>query len=479
MSASSTPSSLVWFRQDLRIADNPALSEAARKGPVYAAFIWSPEEETPWQPGGASRWWLHHSLTALASDLSKLNIPLILRRPQKGETTYDVLFQLCRETNARAVYWNRRYEPQVVLRDTKIKEQLSLAGISVQSFNASLLKEPWELKTGGGTPYQVYTPFFKALVSRGLSTTELASPEQQPALPAIRTDDLNAWKLLPSLNWAEDFYKVWQPGEAGANRRLQSFLLTASEYDTLRDRPDSEGTSRLSPHLHFGEISPRQIWNAVLHAIGERKLFSNVRKMSGSEVYLKEIVWREFGYHLLYHFPQTPTQPLRTQFERFPWLNDELNFRAWTKGNTGYPIVDAGMRQLWQTGWMHNRVRMIVASFLVKNLLIPWQRGAQWFWDTLVDADLASNTLGWQWTAGCGADAAPYFRVFNPVLQGEKFDPSGDYVRTFIPELSEVEDRYVHRPWESTHPPKHYPPPVVELQESRDRALEAYDDMRG
>ena len=467
--------SIVWFRHDLRLADNPALDAALEGGgPVIPAFIWEPDEEYPWELGSASRWWLHHSLKALDSRIARLESKLIIRTgPTLGK-----LRSLIKETGAEAVYWNTRYEPRVLERDKGIEVALEESGVHAESFNGSLLFGPEEIRTKQDNVYRVFTPYWNASrqkeVRRPTPAPEaLVSPKKWPRSKSV--DDLG---LLPTIDWATGMREAWTPGEAGATERFEAFVdRHITDYVEERNRPDREGTSSLSPHLHFGEISPRIIWDRIRSG-GEIDDLS-----PGAETYLKEVAWREFGYQLLYHFPKTTDEPLRGEFAAFPWREDPKALRAWQRGRTGYPIVDAGMRQLWAMGWMHNRVRMIVASFLVKHLLLPWREGARWFWDTLVDADLASNTLGWQWSAGCGADAAPYFRVFNPILQGEKVDPKGEYVRRWVPELAKVSDRYLHKPWEA--PAKMlsdwgitlgttYPRPIVEHAAARERALEAF-----
>jgi deoxyribodipyrimidine photo-lyase len=443
---------IVWFRHDLRLDDNPALVAAAARGSVVPVFIWAPEEEAPWEPGAASRWWLHQSLEKLAAALAKSGTPLVIR---KGPSL-EALRKLAKEFAATHVAWNRRYEPAVVSRDTQIKKALTADGLVAESFNGGLLFEPVHVATKEGKPYQVFTPFWRALLAReepaapAAAPRKLVPPQQLAAAKSLAVDALG---LLPKIDWAAEMRKAWTPGETGGRRRLDAFLADAlGGYGTERDRPDHDGTSSLSAHLHFGEISPRRVWHAVRAAVGGRP----AAKITGSpEVFLRELGWREFASHLLYHFPHTTNAPLRSDYARFPWVNDPIGLRAWQRGRTGFPIVDAGMRQLWATGWMHNRVRMIVASFLVKDLRISWLEGAKWFWDTLVDADLAANTLGWQWAAGCGADAAPYFRIFNPTSQAEKFDPDGEYVRE----------------WAGLG--KGYPEPIVDHAEARKRALEA------
>jgi deoxyribodipyrimidine photo-lyase len=474
-----TPS-IVWFRKDLRLTDQPALRAALRRGgPVVPVYLWSPEEEGVWAPGAASRWWLHHALTRLHADLRERGSELIIRRGPASE----VLPTLVEETGAAALYWNRRYEPACIERDRRVKAQLQGAGLTVESFNGSLLFEPWDVQTGSGGCYQVFTPFWKRCCELGIEREslpkprELKSPARWPQGLAI--EELG---LLPKIPWADGFAERWTPGEAGAHRALQDFVGERIEdYHEQRDRPAALGTSSLSPHLHFGEISPLQVWEAVTARYGPPAPAKKGPK-SGPMTFLSEVGWREFAHHVLYHFPHTPRQPLREKFAAFPWQGTRSQERAWQRGRTGYPIVDAGLRELWGTGWMHNRVRMIVGSFLTKDLLISWQHGAAWFWDTLVDADLANNTLGWQWISGCGADAAPYFRIFNPVSQGEKFDPEGTYVRRWVPELSRLPNNYVHRPWEApagvlsaagVKLGTTYPRPIVDHAVARRQALAA------
>ena len=452
---------IVWFRQDLRLADNLALAFAAKSGrPVICLYVLDDEAPGDWVLGGASRWWLHHSLLALGKALKSR---LVLRRGLAD----TVLGELIRETGAEAVVWNRCYEPFAVARDTAIRSALTAQGIAVESFNGALLFEPWEITTGAGKPYRVFTPFWNALKAKTAPGLPQATPKKIKFHDGVKSDVLKSWKLLPTRpDWAKGF--DWTPGEDGAREALDEFRDIIAAYRDGRDIPGRTGTSRLSPHLHWGEISPRQVWHAV--RAGDRN--------DGAETFLKELGWREFCHQLLFHHPTLPARPLDTRFTAFPWRRDDAGLRAWTRGQTGVPIVDAGMRQLWQTGWMHNRVRMIVASFLIKHLLIDWRDGERWFWDTLVDADLANNAANWQWVAGCGADAAPFFRIFNPVLQGEKFDPGGAYVRRFVPELAQVPDKFIHRPWDAPEntggPPAGYPAPIVDLAKGRDRALAAF-----
>ncbi|MEL7487291.1 MAG: deoxyribodipyrimidine photo-lyase, partial [Pseudomonadota bacterium] len=431
---------------------------------------------------GPSRWWLHHSLRALSSDLQKRGASFVLRR---GNTA-KVLLDLAKSFDASTVYWNRRYAPDHVALDTDLKSMLTDAGLDVVSENGALLREPWEIKTGGGGHFKVFSPFWRALQKAGPGRIEPAPAPRKFTAPerAAETDALENWNLTPSApNWATAFPETWTPGEKGAKARLDAFLKSAAaRYDDHRNRPDFEGTSRLSPHLAFGEISPLQIWAAT-----KIRLDAGDVPETPAMTFLSEIAWREFSHVLLYHYADLRSAPIRPDFERFPWRNDEKTLNAWRRGRTGYPIVDAGMRELWTTGWMHNRVRMITASFLVKHLLSPWQEGEKWFWDTLVDADPANNAASWQWSAGCGADAAPYFRIFNPMTQGEKFDPDGAYTRKYVPELAELPNKYLQKPW--TAPAAvlkdagvvlgdTYPEPIVDHAAARQAALDAFNSIK-
>jgi len=468
---------LLWFRTDLRLTDHPALAAAVARGaPVVPVFVWAPEEEAPWQPGAASRWWLHRSLRSLDGALRERGSRLVLRR---GPTA-GALLALARETGADTVLWTRRYEPAVRARDAAVAAALRTAGIAAEEQGGHLLFEPDAVRTGAGQPYQVFTPFWRACLAGPAPDRPLPAPRAIAApSPWPASLALSELALEPAVDWAEGLRATWTPGEAGAKDRLARFLLEAlPDYAEARDRPGVEGTSRLSPHLHFGEVSPRQVWHAAAALQRQGGRGATAR---GAERFLAEIGWREFAHHLLTHFPHTAEAPLREEFARFPWREDRDALRAWQRGRTGYPVVDAAMRELWTTGWMHNRARMIVASFLVKDLLLAWQEGARWFWDTLVDADLANNTLGWQWTAGCGADAAPYFRVFNPVSQGTKFDGDGAYVRRWVPELAGLPDAAVHQPWEASAgvaPGARYPARIVDHREARERALAALAAIR-
>ena len=472
---------LFWFRQDLRLSDQPALHAAAAKGPVACVYIL--DDTLAWPMGAASRWWLHHSLLSLQADLNKLGVPLILRRG----AAKTILPKLVAEIGAQAVYWNRCYEPAAMARDTGIKATLKEIGIEAESFNGSLLFEPWEIKNGSGTHFKVFTPFSKSCLTRTAPPLPLDKPKKiTGAAITIPSDELNDWKLHPTKpDWSKPMKSEWAIGETGAQKQLKAFLNDGLfNYASGRDRPDEDNTSRLSPHLHFGEISPRQAFYAARH-VAETNTTAGVTKQV--DKFISEILWREFSYHLLFVHHDLPDAPLNKAYLNFPWQEDEQLLKAWQKGQTGIPIVDAGMRQLWQTGWMHNRVRMVVASLLIKNMLQPWQHGAAWFWDTLVDADLASNSASWQWVAGSGADASPYYRIFNPVLQGLKFDPKGDYVRKFVPELGILPAELIHAPWEASALDlsdagvilgKTYPQPVVDLKVSRNRALEAHKRIK-
>ncbi|MEM9414839.1 MAG: deoxyribodipyrimidine photo-lyase [Planctomycetota bacterium] len=482
------PTTIVWLRQDLRLADHPALCFAARRGAVVPVFIDSPEEEGAWPTGGARKWWLHQSLAALRDALEKKGSRLIFRQGPALET----LLQIAQDADADTVVWHRRYEPAAIERDKQVKRGLADAGLDAKSFNGHLLFEPWELETKQGRPYQVFTPFHRAMQQLPEPDSPLDPPKKlEPPAKWPRQTPLEDLGLMPEIKWYQGMANTWTPGEQGGAEQLSGFVNDpVADYLETRDTPSEQGTSRLSPYLHHGEVSVRQAY----HAARKRTTGNAGAALKHNAYgYLRQLAWRDFGYHLLYHFPQTPDQPLREKYADFPWIDVEYEdghaaFAAWKKGKTGYPIVDAGMRELWHTGWMHNRVRMVVASFLVKHLLIDWREGAKWFWDTLVDADLANNTLGWQWAGGCGADAAPYFRIFNPMLQGEKFDCEGVYVRKWCPELKDVPAKYTHKPWEAPHLVlqqasvtlgEGYPEPIVDHKEARERALDALSEISG
>ena len=461
-----------WFRQDLRLSDNPALASAAERGEALPVYILDDVNAGEHAMGGASRWWLHHALYALDESLGG-NLSVY-----KGDPI-DVLSDIIARNEVEAVYWNRCYEPWRISRDTKIKERLKSKGIEVTTANGSLLWEPWTIKKGDGSPYKVFTPFYR----KGCLNAE---PPRRPLPPPghinYRRDeralDIDELKLLPDVRWDAGLEPHWKVGEAEAQARLRTFIDEGLEhYSGGRDLPAKPYISRLSPYLHFGNISPNQLWDAV-RQIGDD---GNIER------FCTELGWREFSYSLLYHNPNLPTQNLQAKFNAFPWARDEAALKAWQKGQTGVPMVDAGMRELWQTGHMHNRVRMIAGSFLVKNLLLHWRHGERWFWDTLVDADLANNSAGWQWVAGCGADAAPYFRIFNPVTQGQKFDPDGHYIRRFIPEIAALSNKHLFSPWQAPESilreagvelGSTYPNPIVDIKASRQRALDSFKLIR-
>ena len=470
-------STLVWLRDDLRLDDNPALAEAAGDGsPLTVVYVLDEESPGVRPFGGAVKWWLHHSLESLAADLKAAGSRLLLRRGPADR----VIRALAEETGAARLLWNRRYGGPERAVDAGLKEWAAGQEIEASSFQASLMFEPWTVRTGSGGPYKVFTPFWKACLDAPEPRHPLDPPQRLPK-PAKNADgglpkseELQSWGLLPRHpDWSAGLAAEWTPGEAGAHARLEDFLDgPVSDYGTGRNVPGEEGTSRLSPHLRFGEISPFRIWQAL------RERFPH-RAPADVGIFRSELGWREFCWQLLYENPQLATRNYRPEFDRFEWQTpSDAELQAWQQGRTGYPLVDAGMRQLWQTGWMHNRVRMAAASFLVKNLLADWRLGEAWFWDTLVDADAASNPANWQWVAGSGADASPYFRIFNPVTQSKKFDGAGRYLREFIPELAGLDDKAVHEPWKADGGAAGYPEPIVGLPESRVRALETYQRLK-
>ena len=464
---------IVWFRSDLRIADHPALHEAAKTGaPVLPLYIVDTDAEKPL--GAASEWWLHHSLTRLQGDLKDIGLVL---RIVTGNPEISVP-AIAQHIGAQAVCWNRRYDGYGVAKDTAIKTLLADNDIEAHSFKGNLLREPWEMKTGSGGWYKVFTPYWKACLADTPPADPLPAPKNPMACHAdIDGQSIADLDLLPTKpDWSGGLAERFTPGSSAAHEKLAAFIKTAVEdYPEDRDRPAKHGTSRLSAHLAFGEISPRQVWAAC--------------KKSGKDCakFLAEIGWREFSYVLLFYNPKLGSENYKPAFDGFSWREDAAGLKAWQDGMTGYPMVDAGMRELYATGWQHNRVRMITASFLIKHLLVHWTQGEKWFWDTLVDADPASNAAGWQWVAGSGADASPYFRIFNPFTQGEKFDPEGDYIRRWIPEIGKLPKKYIHRPWEAPQNVldyagvtlgKTYPKPIVEHKAARERALAAYKDSR-
>ncbi|MEL7545929.1 MAG: deoxyribodipyrimidine photo-lyase [Pseudomonadota bacterium] len=479
--SAETHPSIVWLRRDLRLQDNPALFAAQQQGgPVYLVYVYE-DSQTLRRTGGATKWWLDKSLRALTKDVEKLGGRLILKR---GDAELE-LIKLSEQTNARSVFWNRRYGGAEREIDAAVKKSLQAKQIHVESFNGSVLTEPWTQKTGSGGYYKVFTPYWKNV--RKTYTPLIA--HQAPSLlndpTGVESDTLSDWGWHPSSpDWSTGFNDIWTPGEVGAHTRLARFIEHGlSNYSEDRNRPDLDvGTSGLSPHLAAGEIGPAQIWRAVKDQID-----AGTVNEDAAWTFLSEVVWRDFAYVLLFHNPNLASENYNRNFDRMAWRDSPRDLGAWQSGQTGYPIVDAGMRQLWQTGWMHNRVRMIVASFLTKHLLIPWQRGEDWFWDTLIDADPASNSASWQWTAGSGADAAPYFRVFNPITQGEKFDATGNYVRTWCPELAELPRKHMYAPWEANPQTLEdagvrlgtdYPMPLVAHKQGRDRALGAYNSLK-
>ncbi|MGD9866463.1 MAG: deoxyribodipyrimidine photo-lyase [Hyphomicrobiales bacterium] len=473
---------ILWLRCDLRLHDHPALTAAAAmNGPVIPLYILDDGLAGRWAMGGASRWWLHNSLRELDLALQAKGSRLVLRRG----ATMETLETVARATGARALYWSRGYEPWSSKLEAAIHRRLEGAGVRCRRFSGQLLFEPEDIRTGNGDPYKVYTPFSRACFDAPDPGTPLPAPSAlRPVPDDVISDDLADWGLLPeNPDWASGIAEAWIPGEAAARMRFNEFVEKGlSKYKERRDRPDLPGTSRMSPSLHFGEVSPRHCWHMARARAGGRS-----KSAEGAMTFLRELLWREFSWHLLFHWPHLPETPFRPEFSAFPWNENATDLEAWRKGRTGYPIVDAGMRELWTTGWMHNRVRMIVASFLVKHLLIPWQQGEAWFWDTLVDADLANNAASWQWVAGSGADAAPYFRIFNPILQGKKFDPKGDYIRKWVPELAKLPSGALHAPFEAAPATlrkakvalgETYPGPIVGHDLARRRALEAYEVVK-
>lgn len=450
---------IVWLRDDLRVADNPALAAAVHRGePVTVIFIFDEVTEGIRPLGGATKWWLHHSLESLKDKISRLGAKLILRQGP----SHDILREVIRATDADAIYWNRRYGRPERDIDAGMKDYAKASGLEAQSFHANLLFEPWTIRTGNDTPYTVFTPFWKNCINQPAPPRlPIEAPTEINGYTGeLRSDDLDTWNLLPTKpDWAATFHLRWTPGVRGAHEALEEFLEhKLTRYAHGRDFPAENSTSELSPHLRWGEISPFQIW----HATDKRRQGASSEVATNAAKFLAELGWREFSYHLLYHWPDLATTNFDGRFDHFPWKEpDPEQLDAWKMGVTGIPMVDAGMRELWQTGYMHNRVRMIAASFLIKNLLIDWRIGEAWFWDTLLDADAANNAASWQWVAGSGADAAPYFRVFNPVLQAEKFDPKNEYLHRYLGDFE--------MPMISG-----YPEPIVSLKETRDRALEAF-----
>ena len=466
------PTVIHWFRQDLRLSDNPAFYHASQQGTILPIYILDDENAAKHKMGGASRFWLHYSLVSLNQSLDQ---KLSLCRGDPLAT----LLNLSDRYDIKDIFWNRCYEPWRIKRDKHIKEQLENKGINVHSYNGSLLWEPWNTKKSDGTPYKVFTPFYRKGCLKSSPRKPLPKPESiqlcRDAHHSLTIDELS---LLPAIRWDSKLEPYWHIGETGAHQRLSEFLEEGIEnYNEGRNLPAKPYVSRLSPYLHFGELSPNQVWHAA--------------QMQGDDInvvhFCRELGWREFSYSLLYFNPDLPKKNLHAKFDRFPWNEDKEKLKAWQRGKTGIPMVDAGMRELWQTGYIHNRVRMIVGSFLVKNLLLHWHHGERWFWDCLVDADLANNSASWQWVAGCGADAAPYFRIFNPITQGQKFDPEGEYIRRFLPELNTLPNKYLFNPWEAPDNilknanvvlGQDYPKPIVDLKLSRQKALDAFGSLK-
>ncbi len=470
------------FRQDLRMTDNPALTEAVKqRAPLICLFVWDPNRSGLERPGQAGQWWLHHSLHQLQKTLLTIGNDLLIRTGCLN----TLIPQIVRQYDITRIFWNQSYEPTPMKEEKNLVEWGREEGLRMFPSHGNLLTDPETFRNQSGKPYVVFTPFWNHLKKTFTPTHTHSAPRHLPSFPAgaISDQPCSSRSFLSNPARAQEWGKMWEPGEAGAKSRLNRFLQhTVGQYQTGRDRPDKSHTSRLSPHLHFGELSPRYVWKRV-SAVAAK---SNKEKRASLLAFQRQLAWREFAQHLLFHFPQLPHEPLRSAYTEFPWKQNQTWLGAWQKGQTGYPIVDAGMRELWQTGWMHNRVRMIVASFLTKHLLQPWQDGAAWFWDTLLDADLGNNTLGWQWVAGCGADAAPFFRIFNPMIQGKKFDPDGRYVRQWIPELSKLPNQYVHEPWNASKAQleeanvtlgKTYPHPIIDHRIAREDALHAFKDF--
>ena len=464
---------IFWFRQDLRLSDNPGLYNSIKNGATLPIFIFDDENSKEHINGSASKWWLHHSLIALKQSLDN-NLSLYRGDPK------NILIKLTETYNVKEIFWNRCYEPWRIKRDKKIKSFFDDKEISVNTYNGSLLWEPWNVVKNDGTPYKVFTPYYR----KGCLNSEMPrTPIQKPKLDNLLFDKMNSisiddLELMPEHNWHVAMEKLWTPGEKGAHNKIDVFIKEGlANYKDGRNFPSGNNVSQLSPHLHFGEVSPNQVWYRSKTQEGKKEIKRDL------DHFLSELGWREFSFNLLYHFPTLPKENLQKKFDKFPWDKNKDALKKWQKGLTGYPIVDAGMRELWQTGYMHNRLRMVVGSFLVKNLLLHWHDGERWFWDCLVDADLANNSAGWQWIAGSGADAAPYFRIFNPVMQGQKFDPDGKYTKKYIPELKDMPNKYLFNPWEAPKDVldsanvklgKDYPMPIVEIGSSRQKALEAF-----
>jgi len=467
---------IVWFRNDLRITDNPALSAALKQyQKVLPVYIHAPDEHTPWEPGAASNWWLHHSLDSLSQSLNNIGSYLLL---EKGNSL-ATLQALINKTGAKAIFWNRMYEPALIKRDSNIKKLLQVAGIDCRSFNGHLLTEPHNILNNAGSAFKVFSAYWRKTSGQIDSTAEIIPAPKAINSPGLaeHSTSLHQLGLLPEKNWYQGFYDHWQPGEAGARKKMIDLVeQTLCAYKINHDIPSTPGTSRLSPHLHFGEVSAREVFSVCQQSAPILQF-----PIADMEKFITELGWREFGYYLMYHFPDSTSQSLDQRFDLYGWLDDSKQtelLEQWKHGKTGIPIVDAGMRELWQTGWMHNRVRMITASILTKNMGFHWMIGARWFWDTLVDADLAANTLGWQWTAGCGVDAAPYFRIFSPARQTERFDPDGKYIKRWLPELQHADKHILTQGLPEATTKFDYPVPVIDLAASRQAALMRWDSIK-
>ena len=464
---------VMWFRQDLRLADNPALTNALEDGKTLPIFILDNVNSKEHVNGAASKWWLHHSLIKLNKSL-KNKLCFFIGNPM------DILDEIHKQYEISNILWNRCYEPWRVKRDKKIKKYFNDQNVDVNTFNGSLLWEPWNIGKKDGTPYKVFTPYYrKGCLNSDKPRMPLPAPNLSNLISIdnhdLKIEDL---ELMPKHNWYNKMISLWSPGEEGAHSKIEEFISNGlNNYKEGRNFPSNKNVSQLSPHLHFGEVSPNQVWYRAKSKEGKLGIKKDL------DHFLSELGWREFSFNLLYHFPFLPKENLQKKFDNFPWDNDNDKLKKWQKGLTGYPIVDAGMQELWQTGYMHNRLRMVVGSFLVKNLLLHWHHGERWFWDCLIDADLASNSAGWQWIAGSGADAAPYFRIFNPITQGQKFDPDGKYTRKYLPVLNDMPDKFLFNPWEAPEDVlrsagvklgENYPLPIVEIGSSRQKALEAF-----
>ena len=471
--------SIYWIRQDLRLHDNPALKVAVNNGAIVPIYILDDFNSGEHKLGSASRIWLHHSLEKLNKQF-KNKLHFFNADPLK------IISEICETEKINKVFWNRVYEPWSIQRDKKIKETLNLKGIETNSFNGSLLWEPWEVLKNDGTPYRVFTPYYRRGCLNAVGPripTKAPQKIQYYEFQKIKSLDIESLNLLPTHNWKNKIIKKWNVGEKAAEQRLEEFIsFELNGYKEGRNFPNKKNVSRLSPHLHWGEISPNTIWHKISNL-----QHLEINNFEDTDTFLSEMGWREFSYYLLFYFPDLPRKNLQKKFDNFSWDNNSLFLKAWKSGLTGYPIIDAGMRELWSTGYMHNRLRMIVGSFLVKNLLLHWHEGEKWFGDCLVDADLASNSAGWQWIAGCGADAAPYFRIFNPITQGLRFDPNGDYTRRYIPEISMLPNKFLFNPWDAPNEVlkesniklgETYPKPIVDIKISRAKALSTFAKLK-